>query len=51
VGFWPDLETLRKNWRKSAEWTPAMASDVRDRDYAKWKKAVQRTMDWVEDEG
>ena len=52
VGFWPDLDSLRANWRKSAEWTPALASETRDRAYAKWKKAVRRTMDWVdEDEG
>ena len=50
VGFWPDLESLRRNWRKSAEWTPALASDARDRAYAKWKKAVQRTMDWVDED-
>ena len=49
VGFWPNIESLRKNWCKSAEWTPAMTAAARDRAYAKWKKAVQRTMDWVED--
>ena len=28
--FWPDVESLRKNWRKSAEWTPQMlAADPR----------------------
>jgi glycerol kinase len=50
VGFWPDIESLRKNWRKSAEWTPAMPAEARDKAYAKWKKAVQRTMDWVDEE-
>ena len=50
VGFWPDLDSLRKNWRKAAEWTPSLDSDVRDRSYAKWKKAVQRTMDWVDED-
>jgi glycerol kinase len=50
VGFWPDLKSLRKNWRKAAEWTPSLASDVRDRSYAKWKKAVQRTMNWVDED-
>jgi glycerol kinase len=49
VGFWPDTESLRKNWRKSAEWTPTMAPAARDHAYAKWKKAVQKTMDWVDD--
>jgi glycerol kinase len=49
VGFWPNVESLRKNWRASAEWTPSMAPDVRDHNYRLWQKAVQRTMDWVED--
>jgi glycerol kinase len=53
VGYWPDIESLRANWRKSAEWTPAMAADARNRHYRKWKKAVQRTMAWLDadDEG
>jgi glycerol kinase len=50
VGFWPDVQSLRKNWRKSAEWTPAMPKTTRDRHYRKWKKAVQRTLDWVDDD-
>ena len=48
VGYWPDIEGLRANWKKSAEWTPAMAADARDRHYRKWKKAVQRTMAWLD---
>jgi len=48
VGFWPDIESLRKNWRKSAEWTPGMAPALRDVSYRKWKKAVQRSMDWMD---
>jgi glycerol kinase len=48
VGFWPDQATLRAQWRKDAEWTPAMPPDVRDREYRQWKKAVQRTLNWVE---
>ena len=31
VGFWRDTQSLRKNWRKSAEWFPALASDKRER--------------------
>ena len=50
VGFWPDIESLRANWRKSAQWTPAMDPALRDRSYGKWKKAVQRTMDWINPE-
>ncbi|HEY3888521.1 MAG TPA: glycerol kinase GlpK [Caulobacteraceae bacterium] len=49
VGYWPDTESLRANWRKSAEWTPAMSAAVRDTGYRQWKKAVQRTLDWVDE--
>ena len=48
VGFWPDVATLRAQWRKDAEWTPAMAADKRDAEYRQWKKAVARTLDWVD---
>jgi glycerol kinase len=47
VGFWPDLDTLRSHWREGGAWSPAMAADVRAREYAQWKKAVDRTLGWV----
>jgi glycerol kinase len=50
VGYWPDTESLRANWKKSAEWTPAMAAPAREASYRRWKKAVQRTLDWVDDD-
>ncbi len=48
IGFWPDAESLRANWRQDAEWKPVLAADEREREFASWKKAVQRTLDWVE---
>jgi glycerol kinase len=50
VGYWPDLDTLRANWHKAAEWLPGMDPAVREKGYRKWKKAVQRTVDWVDDD-
>ncbi|WP_017585017.1 glycerol kinase GlpK [Nocardiopsis ganjiahuensis] len=50
VGYWPDIETLRANWHKAAEWNPKMEPEVRRREYHNWKKAVRRTLDWVERE-
>ena len=50
VGFWPDLDALRANWRKAAEWLPQMQDPERQRGYRKWRKAVQRTVDWVDDD-
>jgi glycerol kinase len=48
TGVWRDLESLRAQWRKDAEWTPSMAAQARDRAYRKWKKAVRRTLDWID---
>jgi glycerol kinase len=50
VGFWPDVDSLRQNWHKAAEWLPRMDPAVRDRGYRKWKKAVARTVDWLDDD-
>jgi glycerol kinase len=50
VGFWPDTDALRANWHKAAEWLPHMDDAQRDRGYRKWRKAVTRAMDWVDDD-
>ncbi|WP_328297786.1 glycerol kinase GlpK [Streptomyces sp. NBC_00435] len=50
VGFWPDTDALRANWRRAAEWTPRMPAEQREREYKSWLKAVQRSMAWVDDE-
>ncbi|HEX6499775.1 MAG TPA: glycerol kinase GlpK [Micromonosporaceae bacterium] len=47
VGFWPDLDTLRANWRADRRWTSTMSPDERERGYRQWTKAVERTMNWV----
>src|SRR5271157_255389 len=48
VGFWKDFTELRTNWGMDKEWQPAMRPEDRDRLYAGWKKAVTRTLDWIE---
>jgi glycerol kinase len=48
VGFWPDLDALRANWRADAEWLPHMSTQDRETGYTRWRKAVARTLDWVE---
>ncbi|MGW3350769.1 glycerol kinase GlpK [Nonomuraea rubra] len=51
TGYWPDLDTLSANWHKAAEWRPSIDEAARDREYRNWKKAVARTLGWVEQEG
>jgi glycerol kinase len=47
VGYWPDLDALRANWHAAASWQPGMSDMERDHGYARWRKAVARTLDWV----
>ena len=48
VGYWSDPEDLRANWQEDRRWTPHWTDEQRAKGYAGWKKAVQRTLDWVE---
>ncbi|HEX2028968.1 MAG TPA: glycerol kinase GlpK [Nitriliruptorales bacterium] len=48
VGFWDDLQDLRRNWAEDRRWEPGWSQDQRDSAYAGWKKAVERTFDWVD---
>ena len=50
VGYWPDLEGLRKNWHRAAVWEPTMSESLRRRGRAEWDRAVERTLHWVVDE-
>ncbi|MGD2050584.1 MAG: FGGY-family carbohydrate kinase, partial [Chloroflexota bacterium] len=50
VGFWNDLEDLRKNWLIDETWDPEMDEATREKLYSGWLKAVQRSMGWVEQE-
>ncbi len=48
VGFWSGPDDLRTNWREAKRWTPAWSQQEREAGYAGWRKAVQRTLNWVE---
>ncbi|MBA3782541.1 MAG: glycerol kinase GlpK [Nocardioides sp.] len=50
VGYWPDLEGLRDNWRSAAVWEPSMSEPVRRRGRAAWDRAVERTLRWEVDD-
>ena len=50
VGYWPDLEGLRANWRRAARWEPSMSEASRRRGRAEWNRAVERTLAWAVDE-
>ncbi len=49
VGFWDDEAELTKQWAEDKRWESTMDEKERKRLMGKWTKAVQRTLDWVED--
>jgi glycerol kinase len=48
VGYWSAVEDLRDNWQVHKTWTPRMDVAQREKLYHGWKKAVERTFNWVE---
>jgi glycerol kinase len=48
VGFWQSTDELRQNWNEAQRWQPQWSDDERASGYAGWKKAVGRTLDWVD---
>jgi glycerol kinase len=51
VGFWRDTADLEANWRLDRRFVPSMASDRRDRLYAGWRRAVERSRGWAVEPG
>ncbi|MEV5149570.1 glycerol kinase GlpK [Streptomyces sp. NPDC052727] len=47
AGYWSDLEVLRRNWHKAAQWLPAMDPERREAEYDNWQRAVERSLGWV----
>ena len=47
VGFWNNVNDLRKNWQVDKTWEPKMDAETRANLHNGWLKAVTRTFDWV----
>jgi glycerol kinase len=45
TGFWSGQDELCERWSEDKRWEP---EQDREHEYARWKKAVQRSLDWVE---
>jgi glycerol kinase len=48
MGFWKSTDELKENWLESKRWLPEWDDEQRASGYAGWKKAVDRTLDWVD---
>ncbi|GLR65908.1 glycerol kinase [Acidocella aquatica] len=49
VGYWRDINELRANWAVDKIWMPKMDEAQRAKHLKSWKKAVQRSFDWIDD--
>ncbi|MGL5864726.1 MAG: glycerol kinase GlpK [Dermatophilaceae bacterium] len=50
TGFWSGTDELRQKWAEDERWEPQWSEPQRRHGYAGWRKAVQRTLDWVDDD-
>jgi glycerol kinase len=48
IGFASSLDELKSNWAMDKRWEPTMAPDQREKGCAGWKKAVERTLNWID---
>ena len=50
VGFWSGEEDVVANWAEAKRWKPEMEPAQRERQLRQWKKAISKTLDWVDDD-
>jgi len=48
VGFFKDVSELRSKWQEGRRWNPDKTSRLATEGYVQWKKAIERTLNWVE---
>jgi len=49
AGFWKDLNEVRRNWKIDRVFTPEWEEEKREKMYRGWKRAVERSLGWVEE--
>ncbi len=48
IGFWSSQDEVRRQWRQSRRWSPHSSLEQRESGYRQWKKAVDRTLNWID---
>ncbi len=48
VGFFKDVAELRSKWQEGRRWSAVKTSELATSGYVQWKKAIERTLNWVE---
>ena len=50
VGYWSGMDELLDKWALDRKFTPNMSEAVRAENFKGWKKAVNRSLNWVDQE-
>jgi glycerol kinase len=48
VSFWSSVDELRNQWQTSRQWKPKTTEQFRNNGYRQWKRAIERTLNWIE---
>jgi glycerol kinase len=48
VGFFKDIEELRRKWQEGRRWKADQSSLLATDGYVQWKKAIERTLNWLD---
>ena len=51
VGYWDSIDELRENWQIDRQFSARMEPGDADDMYDRWDDAVEKSLDWAEDEG
>ena len=48
VGYWSGLDEIRAQWQQSRTWNPTTDEQAREKGFRQWRRAVEKSLDWVE---
>ncbi|HRN29440.1 MAG TPA: glycerol kinase GlpK, partial [Terrimesophilobacter sp.] len=48
TGYWNSTDDLRRNWQEDHRWHPTMTEGERSERLRMWRKAVDRTLNWLD---
>lgn len=51
LGFWKDKKELGAQWAVDRRWDPLVGPETREQWYSGWKKAVEKSLGWVDGPG
>jgi glycerol kinase len=46
VGYWPDQDTIAKQWTVDRHFTPAIRNEERTQRHTRWTRALERARNW-----